>query len=184
MQITQETMEIVDNVCRAISKNFAFDHFEPDDIYQEAFIICMEILDKYDGDRPLENFLRVSLKNRLRNFRRDNSKYYKYQCEVCNNEDIENCENCLRQRVIYSTKKNIDRPKNIDEVKNEVVYESSEVELLLRKEIFDLVSKNIPVHMRTDYLKMMSDVYVNKVRREEVIERIRDILRQNDCLDE
>ena len=85
MQITQETMEIVDNVCRAISKNFAFDHFEPDDIYQEAFIICMEILDKYDGDRPLENFLRVSLKNRLRNFRRDNSKYYKYQCEVCNN---------------------------------------------------------------------------------------------------
>ena len=38
--------------------------------------------------------------------------------------------------------------------------------------------------MREDYLKMMNDVYVNKNRRAEIIERIRDILKQNDFLDE
>ena len=182
-ELTPETMTIIDKVCKSVSKTFSFGHFESDDIYQESFLICIEILDKYDGTRPLENFLNVSLRNRLRNFKRDNSQYYKYKCDICNNEDIENCENCLRHRVVYQTKKNIDNPINIEDVKDIVIYSGDNVELN-NKEVMSLINKNLPLSMRTDYLKMLSDVYVNKTRREEIIERIRDILRQNDCLDE
>lgn len=179
-----ETMSIIDKVCSSVSNNFSFGHFDSDDIYQESFIICAEIIDKYDGTRPLENFLNVSLRNRLRNFKRDNSQYYKYQCEVCGNQDIENCENCLRHRVVHQTKKNIEHPINIDDVSESVVYEGDDIKQYMKKEIFGLINKHLPLHMRTDYLKIMSDVYVNKNRRDEIINRIKDILTQHDCMDE
>ena len=43
-----------------------------DDIKQEAFIICIEALNRYEEGRPLENFLSVNLSNRLKTFMRDN----------------------------------------------------------------------------------------------------------------
>lgn len=181
---SDEVFIVIDSVCKSVSRNFSFDHFEPEDIYQEAYIICAEVIDKYDGQRPLENFLNVSVRNRLYNFRRDNSKYYKYQCDICNNEDSDNCDNCLRQRVLFNTKKNIDHPLNIDEVQSEVTYEINNADVMANKEMFLLINRNLPISMRTDYLKMLSDVYVNKNRRAEIVERIKDILTQNDCMDE
>jgi len=179
-----EVYATVDKVCQALCHKFSFGNFDPDDIYQESFLICVEkLLPKYDGDRPLENFLKVSLKNRLINFKREKTLYYKFTCSECNNSD-DNCEYCAKYRLLYAAKKNLDSPVNIDEIKDEQLhYEHIEEECNMA-EFYSLINRNLPLNMREDYLKMMSDVYVSKPRREEIIGRIKDILKQNDFLDE
>lgn len=179
-----EIFKIVDKVCRDLSPRFVFGSYESEDIYQESIFICEDILDKYDGNRPLENFLRVSLKNRLVNFKRDNTVYYKFLCPVCHNKDSSNCNYCIKSRIVHDVKKNIESPLNIDEIKDEQLnYEHINRETEYN-ELISLINRNLPIEMRADYLKILSDVYVNKTRREEIIQRIKDILQQNDFIDE
>ena len=68
----EEVIETIQKVVRRVSYNFKFAFYDVEDIEQEAFIIGMEALDRYDEKRPLENFLFVHIKNRLKNFNRDN----------------------------------------------------------------------------------------------------------------
>ena len=68
----QQVVDQIDIVCNRISPRYTFYGYTVDDIKQESFIICMEALNRYDGIRPLENFLSVNLSNRLKNFVRDN----------------------------------------------------------------------------------------------------------------
>ena len=68
----QEVVDQIEKVCNRIAPRYTFYGYALDDIKQEAFIICMEALNRYDNSRPLENFLSVNLSNRLKNFVRDN----------------------------------------------------------------------------------------------------------------
>ena len=73
----KEVTETINKVADRYAYKFQFGFYTPDDIRQEAFIIAMEAMDRYDESRPLENFLAVHVKNRLNNFKRD--KYYRQQ---------------------------------------------------------------------------------------------------------
>lgn len=179
-----EIFSVVDSVCQSFSKKFSFGNYEPSDIYQESFIICIEtLLPKYDGVSPLENYLKVGLRNRLLNFKRQKTLYYKFVCPECNNE-VEDCEYCVKYRLLFNVKQNLDNPVNIEDIKDDSLYYEHIEEESNTRELYSLINKNLPLSMREDYLKMMNDVYVNKNRRAEIIERIRDILKQNDFLDE
>ena len=67
-----QVVEEINVVVNRMSQRYTFYGYEVDDIKQEAFIICMDALERYDNKRPLENFLSVHLSNRLKNFVRDN----------------------------------------------------------------------------------------------------------------
>lgn len=179
-----EIFSIVDRVCKDICKRFTFDSYDEDDIYQESILICEDIINKYDGERPLENFLRVSLKNRLMNFKRDNTTYYKFVCPECNNKNCKNCEYCIKYRIVYEIKKNINSPLNIDEIEDEQLQYNNIDEYIEYSELHQLINFHLPIEMRADYLRIMSGVYINKSRRDEIISRITDILKQNDFIDE
>ena len=73
----QDVIDTITNVSRRLASKFTFAHYTEDDIAQEAFMIGMEALDRYDENRPLENFLFVHIRNRLKNFKRDN--YIRYE---------------------------------------------------------------------------------------------------------
>jgi DNA-directed RNA polymerase specialized sigma24 family protein len=68
----QEVLEKIHLVVNRIAPKYTFHGYDVEDIKQEAFIICMDALNRYDQKRPLENFLSVNLSNRLKNFVRDN----------------------------------------------------------------------------------------------------------------
>ena len=53
----QEVVDQIEKVCNRIAPRYTFYGYALDDIKQEAFIICMEALNRYDNSRPLENFL-------------------------------------------------------------------------------------------------------------------------------
>lgn len=152
----EEVLEKINLVVGRIAPRYTFNGYEIDDIKQEAFIICMEALKRYDCKRPLENFLSVNLSNRLKNFIRDN----------------------------YFTKNETEKQKVLNPAS--LAFEDSiagdyeqDAEILDAQDMTTIIDANLPVDYRSDYLKMLSNVYVPKKRKEEVVETIQLILEEH-----
>ena len=154
----KEVIDQIEKVCNRISPKYTFYGYTLDDIKQEAFIICMEALNRYDNSRPLENFLSVNLSNRLKNFVRDN--------HFIHNDDLE------RVKVLKPAQLDHENAV-VDSKDNNITYDSIEF-----KNMADIVDVKIPASLRLDYLRMINDVYITKQRREELVEIIQEILRE------
>jgi len=151
----EEIIERINTVINRIAPKYTFKDYEVEDIRQEAFIICMDGLDRYDQSRPLENFLSVHLSNRLKNFIRDN--YF-----VKDDEE--------RKKVMapkYLT--------NDDEIAKEETSIDKSIDM---KEAKKLIDKFLPCELRSDYLKIINEVYVPKKRKTVVFAAIREILEE------
>jgi len=152
--MTQEqVIDQINIVVNRISARYIFHGYELDDIKQEAFIICMDAMDRYDQTRPLENFLSVHLSNRLKNFVRDN--YYTKDQEE---------------------KKKIVKPSSLSYEDIVPMYINEIDDTLDAIEFQKIIDEKLPAEYRADYLKIINDVYVPKKRREEVIYIIKEIL--------
>jgi DNA-directed RNA polymerase specialized sigma24 family protein len=166
----EEVIETIQKVAKRVSYNFRFAFYDVEDIEQEAFIIGMEALDRYDETRPLENFLFVHIKNRLKNFKRDN--YIRYEPEKPWNKDV---------RKI--AKKSLMEPINLDNVmdytNNNMSQPDDFIDAIQKKEYLEFIDRNLDMSYRGDYLRMLHGVHVPKPRRDEIIETIRDLLREN-----
>jgi DNA-directed RNA polymerase specialized sigma24 family protein len=152
----QQVMSSISTVIDRISPKYTFNGYEVNDIKQEAFIICVDALERYDHNRPLENFLSVHLSNRLKNFVRDN--FY------TKNED---------------DKKKILSPKQLSYEDYVPDYENNNDDHIDASDIKKIIDSHLPSYLRADYLKIISDVYVPKKRREEIVAIIQDILKDN-----
>ena len=60
----QEVIDVITRVSEKLSNKFTFAFYTSEDIEQEAFIMGMEGLDRYDEGKPLENFMFVHIANR------------------------------------------------------------------------------------------------------------------------
>ena len=155
----QEVVDQIEKVCNRIAPRYTFYRYALDDIKQEAFIICMEALNRYDNSRPLENFLSVNLSNRLKNFVRDN--------HFIHTDDLD------RVRVLKPAQLDHENAV-VDANDNNITYDSIEF-----KNMADIVDVKIPASLRLDYLRMINDVYITKQRREELVEIIQEILQEH-----
>lgn len=152
----QQTIDQINVVVNRIAPKYTFKGYEVEDIKQEAFMICMDALDRYDANRPLENFLSVHLSNRLKNFVRDN--YF-----VKDDED----------------KKRVLSPKQLT-LEHDVSYEEKDGGLQLDlSEIKSIIDKFLPVEYRSDYLKYLNGVHIPKKRKVVLIQVIKDLLEEN-----
>ena len=66
---------VITKIARRLAPKFTFASYDVEDIEQEAFLIGIAGLEKYDPTRPLENFMYTHISNRLKTFKRDN--YYR-----------------------------------------------------------------------------------------------------------
>ena len=71
-------------------------------------------------------------------------------------------------------------------VPKQLTYESSIPEIPINldhkidfKQMQSIIDEHLPSDLRCDYLKMLSEVYVSKKRREYIIEVIREIINEN-----
>jgi RNA polymerase sigma factor (sigma-70 family) len=154
----QEVVHQINTVVNRIASKYTFYGYEVDDIKQEAFIICMDALDRYDNKRPLENFLSVHLSNRLKNFIRDN--YF--------TKDEEEKKKVLKPKSLSSEEY---IPVNKHQENHDVNIDA--------KHMQNILNKHLPSTYRADYLKLINDVYVPKKRREEVIELIKELIERH-----
>lgn len=152
----EDTLSTIDIVVNRISPKYTFFGFELDDIKQEAFIICVDALNRYDSKRPLENFLSVNLSNRLKNFVRDN---------FGNAKDVD--------------KKKITCPATItSHVYNNHFTYDLDIEDIDTKEMMTLIEDELPISLREDYLKFTNGVHLHKHKKDVLINKIKDILRE------
>lgn len=154
----QEVIDQINIVVNRIAPKYTFNGYDVNDIKQEAFIICMDALERYDNKRPLENFLSVHLSNRLKNFIRDN--YY--------TKDEEKKKKVLKPKSLSSE----DFIPSHD-------YHHNHDDAIDAKKIQNILDKYLPPTYRADYLKLINDVYVPKKRREEVIEIIKELVEKH-----
>lgn len=159
----QEVIETITKVVDRQAAKFRFGYYEVEDMRQEAFIIAMDALDRYDEKRPLENFLAVHVNNRLKNFKRDN--FYRM-----NNEKHES------KKLIMDP---IDIARVRDEKEKNMKTDDSFKDGLERDEIANIIDKYLDIGMREDYLKMLNSVYVPKPRREQIQNAILNIMRDH-----
>ena len=152
----EDVIKQINTVVNRISPKYIFNGYEVDDIKQEAFIICMDALERYDPSRPLENFLAVHLSNRLKNFIRDN--YY--------TKDETDKKKILRPKYI-STEDCI--PSPIHDHDNIIDAQQAQ----------DILDKHLPSDCRADYLKIINDVYVPKKRREEILATVKNLVERH-----
>jgi len=163
-----EVLEVINKICDRYAYKFQFGYFEPDDIRQEAFIIALDALDRYEEGRPLENFLAVHVKNRLNNFKRD--KYYRQNKKK--DDD--------RQAQLNNSKKFLMEPLDISNIRDEnernMRDDNDFVELIANSELLSIIDEKLDVAYRSDYLRMRDGAYVPKPRREEITQEINKIL--------
>ena len=152
----QEVMKKILLVVDRIAPKYTFNGYEVDDIKQEAYIICMDALDRYDENRPLENFLSVNLSNRLKNFVRDNyfTKNDEEKKKVLNPSQL-SYDDCL-------------------EAEDDDIDISIDVSHMSK-----IIDQHLPSKCRSDYLKILSDVYVPKKRKAEIISLIKNIMKDH-----
>ena len=149
-QVLEEITSVINKMCH----KYTFYGYEVDDIKQEAFIMCMDAMDRYDPARPLENFLSVHLSNRLKNFVRDNHfiKNEEEKRKIVMPGQLTNEHYLLDDRT-FENKESLD-------------YQHLSYVLDLK----------LPAAYRADYLKIVNDVYVPKKRKEEVLSTIKEIM--------
>ena len=162
----QEVTETIERVASRYAYKFQFAYYTPDDIKQEAFLIAMEALERYDSSRPLENFLAVHIKNRLNNFKRD--KFYRQT----SGDNINN-----------NSKKHLMEPLDIanirDEFEDNMKTQDDFISNVENAELLNLIDEHLDVALRADYLRILHNVYVSKPRREQIYFKIQQILREN-----
>ena len=151
----EEVTETIMRVVNRMAHKYTFVGFEVDDMKQEGWIICNEAMPRWDGNRPLENFLSVHLSNRFKNFVRDN--YWDSETD----------------RGKVSTPAQLTGDLNIVGNTRDLYADACNHEMV------DLIDTKLPAKYRGDYLKIVNDVYVPKKQREEVLKKIEGILREN-----
>jgi DNA-directed RNA polymerase specialized sigma24 family protein len=79
----EELVKTIDRVVNSLAYKFKFGYFDVEDIKQQGRLFALEGLKQYDGVRPLFNFLKIHVHNRLCNFKRDNFARLNSPCDTC-----------------------------------------------------------------------------------------------------
>lgn len=180
--MNQTELKTVQKVASKLAQRYTFGYYDVEDIEQEAYILAIEAIPKYDSSQgSLENFLYTHLNYKLQNLLR--RKYYRrhFECKLCGGKDP-NCEQCDRRRRRFLVKKHLLEPIDIDHVNCDhepnSYYECDPLENMQINELFIIINKHLEIELRIDYLKMLEGITVPKARRDIIEQRILDILEE------
>ncbi|MCP4123677.1 MAG: hypothetical protein GY751_18155 [Bacteroidetes bacterium] len=181
-------LEIIQRISKRLASRFKFGYYELDDMKQEAALFAWQGLEKYDGVRPLENFLWVHVRNRLYNLKRNNYSRPDKPCDhcpfdaYCENEctkydNILDCEQYGKwdsrnqiKRNLMATKSGND-PHSIESISIE--------DKVLSKELYELIDSNMPLLMREDWIRFINKLKISKNKRIALQVIIINILEEN-----
>tara|TARA_R110002020_G_scaffold190663_1_gene390259 strand:+ start:99 stop:617 length:519 start_codon:yes stop_codon:yes gene_type:complete len=155
----QEVVDVILKVCKKLAPKYVFASYEVEDIEQEAFMMGVEALNRYDSDKPLENFIYAHINNRLKNFKRDN--YYRFDYGTA--------------QKIQDRKKSILEPVDIAALYS-LSTDDNIVDEAHLSEVLDLIDRKLPADLRGDYLKLRTNSPLPKGRKAIIIQTIENII--------
>jgi len=151
---------IIWNLANIIAPKYVFANYTREDLIQEAYIMGLDALTRYDGIRPIKNFLANHISNRLKTFKRD--RYYR--------------PNAGTAEGLQMVKKAIMSPGNMDKVTK--VYEFDYADLVGLAEHKEILNRSIPCSYRRDYLRMLNGVRISPIRKKEIYLIIKRIFKE------
>jgi len=191
----EQVLSIIENIANRLCYKFKFGYHDAEDMRQQARMFAVEAMERYDENRPLENFLWVHVRNRLFNFKRDNYERPDLPCYTCPFYDPHNEKsqsNCVEFSDKYScdlygswmkrnsSKKNLMTPLSWPEVRDENENHMKRVfdieNETADREVLDIIDRKLPVDFRLDYLRLMNGLKLVKARRDKLVEKIKEIL--------
>ena len=155
-----EAIAVIMRIAKRLAPKYVFATYAVEDIEQEAFLIGIAGLEKYDPTRPLENFMYTHISNRLKTFKRDN--YFRLDYGTA-------------AQKIQDQKKRLLEPMDIDALYN-ICTTDQTVSHAQANETLYLIDRKLPSHLRRDYLKLQSNASLPKGRKAIVIDAIERII--------
>ena len=156
----EEALETIMRVACRLAPKYVFATYEVEDIQQEAFLIGVAGLEKYDQKRPLENFMYTHINNRLKTFKRDN--YYRLDYGSAA-QKIQDRKKSLLEPIDIDALYNICTPDNI----------GSQAQL---NELLKLIDEKLPPSLRRDYLKLRQNAPLPKGRKAIIVSAVEKII--------
>lgn len=175
--------ESILRVARNVATKFRleFGYHTKGDIEHEGVVIALEVLDTaaYDVSRPLENFLHVHVKNRLKNFKRKHFMRCEAPCKCCEafGNPSEPCRRWVEWNERNLLKQNLMRPVDVSSIPCEgLATAPSAADEADLAETLSRIDEELDPALRADYLRMRAGVAVPKSRRVAVREAVSEIL--------
>ena len=166
-EVPQDILDLLLKICGQMAPRHLFPGRDIDDMIQQGMLICLESLHKWDGVRPLENFMRVHLSRRYRNYKRDN---------YCRYERTTNPDRAARLAKDNKNRQNIMSPMDLGDVANMISSPSRVHEDVAYDELISFLKKELPVNLRGDFLRMLDETHIPPARRDKVREAVSIIL--------
>lgn len=166
-EVPDEILKTITLIATQMAPRHIFPGRDMDDMIQQGILICLESLHKWDGVRPLENFMRVHLSRRYRNYKRDN---------YCRYERTTNPDRAARLARDNKNRQNIMSPMDVNEVAHVISAPSMAHEDVAYNELISFLNKRLPAKLRGDFLRMLDETHISAARREKVREEVSKIM--------
>jgi DNA-directed RNA polymerase specialized sigma24 family protein len=163
----EEVVETIMSMAKRLAPKYVFAAYDKEDIEQEAFLIGIAGLEKYDSSRPLVNFMYTHMSNRLKTFKRDN--YYRLDYGTT-------------AEKIQDRKRRLLEPNDISHFYHIATSDTCLSEMQIQ-ETLDLIDCKLPARLRKDYLKIKNNASITKERKSVVIDVIQKIINGEDISD-
>lgn len=167
------TLMTIRRIAKKLAPKYTFGYFEKEDIEQEAIIIGLECLDRYDSNLGnLSTFLYHHINNRLKNFKRDHYYQPRIKCPLCGGFNL-NCPSCLSFEWQMEVKRNLMEPITLEDAP------CFTEDTLEQQELFEIIESHLPQDLRQDYLKLKEDITIPYNRKIRLIETLREIVEEH-----
>lgn len=167
LNLSSEIVETILRVAKRLAPKYAFGIHDADDLIQNAFLFGVDGYAKWDGVRPLENFISVHISNRLKNFKRDN--YYRF-AEGQTAEALRLTER--KQRILEPIPLERTNPEGEPNMMRDDDVEYA----LITKEFINRIDNAIPKELRSSWKRMQDGAYVSPSKRFRIYDIIREVL--------
>lgn len=167
--VSPEALEIITMVARQMGPRYLFPGRDRDDMVQQGILFGLAAFPKWDGVRPLENFMRVHMKRRYLNYIRDN---------YCRYEKSTDPDRAARLAEMNKARQNLMSPVDVEEVGHMVTTKGGAHDDVAYDELIDFIKDRLPVKLRGDFLRMIDEVHISAARKEEVRAAVSVILEE------
>ena len=198
-----QVLEVIENIANRLCYKFKFGYHDVEDMKQQASLFALQGLDKYDGKRPLENFLWTHVRNRLFNYKRDNYERPDNPCPSCpffdpnyecsrnqceKHEDKTECDLFYGWHKRNTSKKNIMAPVNMSGMKDDgesiLKEDNCTNDGLYKRHILEYIDNNMPIELRKDYIRFNNGLKLSKTKKSAVLEAIKVLMSEIDSNEE
>jgi len=186
-----QVITIINKAIKGLCSKFRFGYFEKEDLEQEGWVFAIKALNKYNGSAPLENFLRVHIRNRFMNLKRNKYSrfeppclqcpFYDPKCEQSTNKcsEFENKDDCHKWaawKKRNAAKSGLMKPVNIESVTEDELQINNEfINSMNLSAIYKKINERMSVELRGDFLRMLDGIYLPKQRKDKVREFIKEM---------